>query len=104
MEYRNIKNFKNNENIILAWKDDNGMWWPYNVITVKNNKTVEFVDPDERISIPYREFKHSHDEGLFIMVFKSVNECQNWCDSQNNNSGYSDVEDDNTTIYENIFI
>ena len=106
MEYKNIKKFKNDENIILAWKDDEKTWHPYNVITIKNNNKVEFVDPDERISIPYKEFKHLHDEGLFIMVFESVDECQNWCNTQNdNNLGYFGMECDDRyeEIWNNIF-
>lgn len=97
MEYKNIKKFKNNENIILAWKDDEERWNPYNVITIKNNDKVEFVDPDERISIPYKEFKHLQDKDLFIIVFESVDECQNWCNAQNNNSEYFDLGYDERT-------
>lgn len=107
MEYKNIKRFKNNENIILAWKDDENKFWPYNVVVLKNNDKVIFTDPGEDLSIPYKEFKHTHDDGLFMMVFDSVSECQDWCDRQNlNDSEYLEIDgSDSRTgeIWNNIF-
>ena len=107
MEYINIHDFNQGDNIILAWKDDENKLQPYNVTVLKNNNKVTFTDLVKDLSIPYKEFKHIHDDGLFMMVFDSVLECQDWCDRQNlNDPEYIEVDSSDSEmekIWNNIF-
>lgn len=89
MKFVELKDLNQGDNIILAWRDDD-YWWPYNVI-VRKEKSIEFYDVDEQdLSISLREFfkldkgKDIFDNQIFeVVVFDSVNECQDWCNFEN---------------------
>lgn len=90
MKYIELKDLDQGDNVILAWRDNDDYWWPYNVI-VRKEKDIEFYDVDEQdLPIPLTEFfKLNKGKDIFgnrvfeVAVFDSVDECQNWCDFEN---------------------
>lgn len=89
MKFIELKDLNQGDNIILAWRDDHEYWWPYEV-EVHKEKGVEFYDVYEQdLSIPLREFftlyKDIFGNRIFeVVVFDSVDECQNYCNFENN--------------------
>ena len=89
MKYIELKDLEQGANIVLAWKDDEGKWWPHEV-EVHKEKGIKFYDIDKCIPIPLMEFFKSfkgmdkYQNKIFeVAVFDSINECQNWCDREN---------------------
>lgn len=42
MKFIELKDLNQGDNIILAWRDDDNYWWPYNVI-VRKEKVLSFM-------------------------------------------------------------
>lgn len=91
MKFIELKDLNAGDSLILAWKDDDNMWHPYNVIIRKYDPEIEFVDPDETdLSIPSREFHHvvkgydiNGNKIIELGVWNDVKSCQEWCNFEN---------------------
>ena len=91
MTYIELKDLNAGDSLILARKNDCvNQYYPFEV-KVKKDKHIVFEDldePDEIIS--YIEFHHiikgfdiNNNKIIEIGVFDSTEECQKWCDFEN---------------------
>lgn len=88
--YKKISDFKNGENVILAWIDEDGHAIPMNVIVKKHGNDVIFANPDDdRDMMEWKEFANSTDDSFReeknpqVAVAKTVKEMQRFCDFYN---------------------
>jgi hypothetical protein len=88
--YKKISDFKNGENVILAWIDEDGHAYPFNVIIKKTGSKVEFVNPDDENEVmDWKEFVNSTDDSFReeknpqVAVANTVKEMQRFCDHYN---------------------
>ena len=104
MKYIELKDLRQGQELILAWKDDyTQKYCPFNVKVKKGEKIVfeDLEEPDEIIS--YVEFHHiikgfdiNNNILIEIGVFDSIEECQRWCDFENkiNSEEYYEEDDE----------
>ena len=84
--YKPISSFKDGDNIIAAWIDEDGYARPFNVIVKKKGNEVVFVNPDDdRDIMTWKDFANSTDDSFDkenpqIAVADTPKELQKFCD------------------------
>jgi len=85
--YKKISDFKDGENIILGWIDEDNYAEPYNVIVKKKGNETLFVNPDdENDVIDWHEFINTTDndeKNPQVAWSNSVSKMQKVCDYYN---------------------
>jgi len=89
--YKKIADFKDGENIILCWLDEDGYAQPMNVIVKKHGNDVVFVNPDDdRDMIDWKDFINSTDDSFreeknpSVAVAKDIKQAKEICKFYNN--------------------
>ena len=92
--YKKLVDFKDGENTILAWIDEDGYAHPYNVIVKKKGNDVVFLNPDDdRDMMDWKEFANSTDDSFkeeknpAVATFDNEKEAKRFCDF------YNDIKD-----------
>ena len=85
--FREIADFKDGENIIVGWIDEDGEAFPFNVIVNGKEDSPRFMDPDDdENEISINELIHTEtNKGDIIAVAwaKTPNQMQKICDEFN---------------------
>lgn len=88
--YKKLEDFKDGENTLLAWIDEDGYAKPMNVIVKKHDKEVVFVNPDDdRDIMDWKQFANSTDDSFreeknpAVAAFDNEKEAKRFCDFYN---------------------